>query len=178
MPDSEHDSIKPNNLDNLIINTIQALVQLTVIGLLFFLSICGFLIYENENKKVEERTERVAFCGVGSLRKVRSIHDTIKVEYANIDLGKTLFRNYCATCHNKNMKDDLTGPALGGVTERWKDYPNEDLFKFIRNSQEMIKSGHPRAVKLWTEWKPTFMNSFEDLTDEEIVAIIAYIEYW
>lgn len=94
----------------------------------------------------------------------------------NIDEGKTLFRNYCATCHNKNMKDDLTGPALGGVEERWADYPQEDLYKWIRQSQAMINEGHPRAVELWEEWKPTVMNNFLNLSDSEIDNILAYVE--
>ncbi|MCB9290809.1 MAG: c-type cytochrome [Lewinellaceae bacterium] len=95
---------------------------------------------------------------------------------ANVDEGKTLFRNYCATCHNKNMKDNLTGPALGGVEERWSDYPREDLYSWIRNSQAMVNSGHPRATELWNEWKPTVMNNF-NLTDQEIENILAYIDY-
>ncbi len=95
---------------------------------------------------------------------------------ANIDEGKTLFRNYCATCHNKNMVDDLTGPALGGVEERWADYPEEDLYKWIRQSQAMIAEGHPRAVELWEEWKPTVMNNFLNLSDQEIDNILAYVE--
>lgn len=95
---------------------------------------------------------------------------------ANIDEGKTLFRNYCATCHNKNMKDNLTGPALGGLEERWADYPREDLYSWIRNSQAMVNAGHPRAVELWNEWKPTVMNNF-NLTDQEIENIIAYVDY-
>lgn len=159
---------------NGIISSILALLVLVFIVLVYYI----YQIDNNQKIKVEKETNNWACGTTGRLNEIRSIHDTIKVEYADVDLGKTLFRNYCATCHNKNMKDDLTGPALSGVTERWKNYPNEDLFKFIRNSQEMIKSGHPRALKLWKEWKPTFMNSFEDLTDEEIVAIIAYIEYW
>ena len=68
---------------------------------------------------------------------------------ASVDIaaGKTLFKNQCASCHNKNMKDKLTGPALGGVQERWAAYPKEDLYSWIRNSQAMINSGHPRAVE-------------------------------
>jgi cytochrome c2 len=93
----------------------------------------------------------------------------------NIDEGKTLFRNYCATCHNKNMRDNLTGPALGGLEERWADYPKEDLYKWIRNSQAMINEGHPRAVELWEEWKPVVMNNFLNLTDPQIDNIIAYV---
>lgn len=92
-----------------------------------------------------------------------------------MDEGKTLFRNYCATCHNRNMKDKLTGPALGGTEERWADYPREDLYRWIRQSQSMISEGHPRAVELWDEWKPTVMNNFLNLSDQEIDNILAYV---
>jgi mono/diheme cytochrome c family protein len=94
----------------------------------------------------------------------------------NLDEGKALFRSQCASCHNKNMKDDLTGPALGGTQERWADYPKEDLYSWIRNSQKMIADGHPRANEVWDEWKPTVMNNFLNLTDQEITNILGYIE--
>lgn len=90
--------------------------------------------------------------------------------------GEELFLNQCAQCHTRNMKDDLTGPALGGVEERWADYPKEDLYAWIRNSQKMIADGHPRAKELWNTWKPTVMNSFTGLTDEEIDNLLAYID--
>jgi len=94
---------------------------------------------------------------------------------STVDAGKTLFLNQCASCHNKNMKDNLTGPALGGVEERWAEFPAEDLYAWIRNSQAMIASGHPRATELWNKWKPTVMNSFPALTDEEIGSLLLYI---
>jgi cytochrome c2 len=92
------------------------------------------------------------------------------------DAGKTLFQNQCAACHNKNMKDNLTGPALGGVEERWAAYPKEDLYQWIRNSQAMIASGHPMATELWGKWKPTVMNSFPAFTDDDIASILLYID--
>lgn len=95
---------------------------------------------------------------------------------ADLDAGKTLFRNYCATCHNKDMKSDMTGPALGGVEERWADYPAEDLYSWIRNSQALIQSGHPRANEIWDQWQPTVMNNFLQLTDQEIKNILGYID--
>lgn len=93
-----------------------------------------------------------------------------------VDAGKTLFQNQCAACHNKNMKDDLTGPALGGTQERWAEYPQEDLYNWIRNSQAMIQAGHPRAVEMWNKYKPTVMNSFAGFTDDDIASILLYID--
>jgi len=90
--------------------------------------------------------------------------------------GKELFRANCATCHNKNMKQDMTGPALGGVEERWADYPREDLYKWVRASQALIQSGHPRANELWNQWKPNLMQNFGNLTDAQIDNILAYVD--
>jgi len=92
------------------------------------------------------------------------------------DAGKTTFRNYCASCHNKNMKNDATGPALGGAQERWADYPQEDLYAWIRNSQKLIKAGHPRANELWDQWKPTVMTAYPTLTDDDIASVLLYID--
>ena len=69
----------------------------------------------------------------------------------DLSAGKSLFKNNCASCHNKNMKDNLTGPALGGYETRWADYSQEELYQWIRNSQGMIKEGHPKAVEMWNE---------------------------
>jgi len=89
--------------------------------------------------------------------------------------GKKLF-GQCAACHNKSMKADLTGPALGGVQERWADYPKEDLYSWIRNSQGLIASGHPEATKLWAKWGPTVMSQFPALSDSDIDDILLYID--
>lgn len=89
--------------------------------------------------------------------------------------GKSLFKANCASCHAKDMKSKLTGPALGGVEERWAEYDKQDLYDWVRNSQKMIDAGHPRATSLWNEWKPTVMNNFPNLTDEQIDGILLYV---
>lgn len=94
---------------------------------------------------------------------------------ASVDEGKTLFRNYCATCHAKNMRTNATGPALAGVEERWADYDRADLYAWIRNSQAMIADGHPRAVELWDQYKPVVMNAFPNLTDDNMESLLLYI---
>ncbi len=99
----------------------------------------------------------------------------ISVAEPTVEAGKTLFMNQCASCHNRNMKDDLTGPALGGFEGRWASYSREELYNWVRNSQVLIAAGHPRAVELWNRWKPTVMNSFPSFTDEEIESIFLYV---
>lgn len=93
----------------------------------------------------------------------------------NVEEGKNLFIANCAACHNKNMKDNLTGPALGGMEDRWAAYPRKDLYAWIRNSQALIATGHPYANELWGKWKPVLMNNFPGLTDDQIESIVLYV---
>ncbi|NER12685.1 c-type cytochrome [Leptobacterium flavescens] len=85
--------------------------------------------------------------------------------------GKSLFNANCAACHKLNQK--RTGPALAGVGGK---YEREWLYKWIRNSQGLIKSGDADAVALWEEWQPSVMNSFPQLSDEDIDNILAYTD--
>jgi hypothetical protein len=39
----------------------------------------------------------------------------------------------------------------------------------------MISAGHPRALELWNQWKPTVMNSFPSFTDDQIESIFLYV---
>ncbi|MFN0037336.1 MAG: c-type cytochrome [Saprospiraceae bacterium] len=91
------------------------------------------------------------------------------------EAGKEIFMANCASCHNKNMKDDLTGPALAGFEDRWAAYPRKDLYAWVRNSQALIATGHPYANQLWAKWKPTLMNNFPGLTDEQIESVVLFI---
>jgi len=89
--------------------------------------------------------------------------------------GKKLFRKNCASCHRRNMVDDMTGPALRGTTERWAGR-EEILYNWIKNSQAVIASGDAYAVALYKAWDNNEMNAFPKLTDEDIVDLLSYIE--
>lgn len=102
---------------------------------------------------------------------------TAFAQEADVVAGKTLFKAQCNQCHAKDMKSPLTGPALGGTQERWADYPKEDLYSWIRNSQALVSAGHPQAVAVWKEWKPVVMNPFPELTDAEIENVLGYINH-
>ena len=99
----------------------------------------------------------------------------VYIDGADPAAGKTLFSNNCASCHNRNMKDKMTGPALGLAEEAWAEYDRAELYSWIRNSQALIASGHPRAKKLSAEWNGAVMTSFPQLTDVELESILFYI---
>lgn len=91
-----------------------------------------------------------------------------------IALGQKLYNTHCATCHSKDLREDMTGPALGNVhlfrTEEW-------LTKFTMNSMEMIAERDSLAICIWDQWKPIAMTSFEEaLSEEEISDIYFFIE--
>ncbi|MBT8261615.1 MAG: c-type cytochrome [Bacteroidia bacterium] len=83
--------------------------------------------------------------------------------------GKTLFNANCAACHKLYKKG--VGPALFGVGDK---YDKEWLYSWIRNSQELIKSGDAKAIAIYEEYNQSVMTAFPALSDEDIDNIIAY----
>ena len=83
--------------------------------------------------------------------------------------GKDLFNSNCAACHKLDAK--MTGPALRGISSR---LTNEWLYKWIHNSQDMIKSGDAEAVRVSKEYNGSVMTAFPQLTTGDIDNIIAY----
>lgn len=85
--------------------------------------------------------------------------------------GKELFNSLCAACHKRYK--NATGPALHKVTDRRE---MDWLYKWIVNSQELIKSGDSQAVQLYEEWNKVAMNAYPQLGEEDINNILAYVE--
>ena len=83
--------------------------------------------------------------------------------------GKELFNANCAACHKLDAK--ATGPALRGVAGKY-DMPW--LYKWIKNSSDLIKSGDAQAVKVFEENNKAVMSAFPQLSDADIDNIIAY----
>ncbi len=86
--------------------------------------------------------------------------------------GQKLFKSKCTSCHA--IDKTVVGPALGGVNERRSE---EWLISWIRNSQEMIKSGDAEAVALYEEYNKSQMTAFPELSDDDIRDILSYVEY-
>lgn len=83
--------------------------------------------------------------------------------------GKELFNTNCAACHKLDGK--ATGPALRDVASK---YDKEWLYKWIKNSGELIKSGDAQAVKVFEENNKVPMTAFPQLSNEDIDNILAY----
>jgi cytochrome c2 len=90
---------------------------------------------------------------------------------STINKGKELFITNCTACHKKN--EDYTGPALAGISQRWNS--KEELFAYIKNAPEVIKT-NAYARALYKKWNESVMMPFEQLSDKELEALLAYIE--
>ncbi len=98
----------------------------------------------------------------------------LNINAQSVDEGKQLFKDKgCAACHNRNMKDKLVGPGLAGVEGRWEK--KEDLFKWIKNPQDLLTANHPYATKLFEANNKIPMTPSPGLTDKEIESILLYV---
>ncbi|BDS10163.1 c-type cytochrome [Aureispira anguillae] len=152
--------------------------RLTNLGVLIgvaFVLLTGMVLQEGLSNGFDKQ-ENYGLCGTKSEPVItcgNCMQTSGKMSY-EIREGKTLFLENCASCHNNDMVSDMTGPALYGVTERWKK--RTDLYRWIQNYQELVDEGHPRAVAM-KDWAASEMVIFPNLDTTQISQILAYIEY-
>lgn len=87
--------------------------------------------------------------------------------------GATLFKK-CATCHQPHK--DGTGPKLYNVRSKWADGGAKDgsIYQWV-NNWEVAAANDPYAKGV-AAVKPTNMDKFPDLTNEDIDAIFDYVD--
>ena len=85
--------------------------------------------------------------------------------------GEKLYNANCTSCHAINEK--VVGPALKNVHTKRKE---AWLLKWIKNSQALIKSGDADAIAIYKENNESVMTSFENLSDNQIKSIVAFIK--
>ena len=94
---------------------------------------------------------------------------TIAQENGDTVAGEALFKANCAACHKLDKKG--VGPALRNIADK---YDNDWLYKWISNSQGLIRSGDSKAVALFAENNNSVMTSFPGLSNEDIDNVLAY----
>ncbi len=91
----------------------------------------------------------------------------------DVEKGKALFTNNCQQCHNTS-EEALVGPGLKGVRQRT---PGEAwLYKWVKNSSNVIASGDAYAVSIYNKYNKTQMSSFASLSDGDIKSILDYVD--
>jgi mono/diheme cytochrome c family protein len=87
--------------------------------------------------------------------------------------GENLFKANCAACHKANK--DFVGPALAGSQARWEENSSiENMYKWVKNSQGLIKEGDSYAKGLYSKWGSIMTP--QALSNEEIDAVFEYVE--
>ncbi|HET9057768.1 MAG TPA: c-type cytochrome [Chitinophagaceae bacterium] len=86
--------------------------------------------------------------------------------------GKALIKTNCYACHNDYKKS--TGPAFFGAYDRWGG--NEANLKAWIKNPASYADKDPYAKQLLTDFAPTVMTGFPNLSDAELSAIVKYIK--
>tara|TARA_B100000579_G_scaffold286731_1_gene237696 strand:- start:18809 stop:20023 length:1215 start_codon:yes stop_codon:yes gene_type:complete len=90
-------------------------------------------------------------------------------------VGESLFKTNCSSCHYLGPEEKkLIGPGLD--SEIFEEHTEEWLYKWIRNSAELIESGDKAANALYEEYNKAVMTAFPHFSDEDISNILAYIK--
>jgi mono/diheme cytochrome c family protein len=87
------------------------------------------------------------------------------------ETGQDIFESYCAACHTIG-KGKLVGPDLAGVTSRREE---SWLKRQIKEPDRLIAENDPIAMQLLQDADNVPMAPLE-LSDEEVVAVIAYLK--
>lgn len=90
----------------------------------------------------------------------------------DIKEGESLFRSKCTACHS--IDRDMIGPRLEGIEQK-RD--QQWLIDWIRNSQAMVAAGDEHAVAMFESYDRVVMTPFPELSDENILNILAYIKH-
>ncbi|SDJ82008.1 Cytochrome c [Catalinimonas alkaloidigena] len=145
---------------------------LLLVAVFTLITLTGFELYRIQLEK-ETPEESYFRCGVtneaihfGSLGD--SLAETgIKV----VSEGQQLFQANCTQCHA--IQEIVVGPPLKNVAER---HDLDWLIRFVRGPQAVVESGDPAAVALYERYRQ-FMPNHDFLTEEEVFAIMSYVDY-
>ncbi len=102
---------------------------------------------------------------------------SFKIETKNIEgnaeRGLELFKKNCTACHSIDLEKKMIGPPLSGVIEKRS---REWLHKWILDNKSLRQSGDKEAIAIYKEYGNTEMNSFPQLSEQQIDDILFFIK--
>ncbi|MDR1805103.1 MAG: c-type cytochrome [Flavobacteriales bacterium] len=101
------------------------------------------------------------------------IPTTIEAIEGDPEKGKELFKKNCTSCHSIDLEKKMIGPALSGITEKRS---REWLHKWIVDNESLRKSGDREAIAIYKEYGNVKMNSFPQLSEQQIDDILYFIK--
>lgn len=126
-----------------------------------------FIFHNMKSVKKHSQVLRLAIAGLTFLFLF-----TFKMSaQGDVKAGKSLFNANCAACHKLDKK--LVGPALGKISERRE---LEWLTAWIKDNNALRASGDADAIAIFEEYKGSPMTAFPQLSDADIVNIVAYLD--
>jgi len=97
----------------------------------------------------------------------------IPTDYQSVTNGKKLFTEHCSYCHA--LTHEVIGPALANISQK---RPVAWLYRFITNSQEVIRGNDQYATFLYNSYDQYLMPPFTFLSKDEVTDILAYIKQY
>jgi Cytochrome c len=131
-----------------------------VCGLVCFL-VFGAMIYPVF--EVLKIPERPFFCGV-----------TPGMGNTQFYEGKMLFLNNCASCHNKNMRDTLTGPPLRGMHNYFQD--EKQFLVYLNDKNKYFKIYKNLSYKKSRKKDIEQCYDFPSLNQDDVNNLMIYIQ--
>ena len=156
----------------LLFKQMEKITKLGILIVIAYTIVIGMILQEGLSNGFEEEDTHL-YCGTVSSKEALSSKEYTSQEKGNAQEGKTLFLDNCASCHNINMLSDMTGPALYGAVDRWKN--RADLYQWVQDYTVLVEAGHPRALQM-EKWSPSYMTTFTNLDTTQIRNIFAYVE--
>ncbi|AFJ90515.1 c-type cytochrome [Blattabacterium sp. (Blaberus giganteus)] len=110
--------------------------------------------------------------GGGKIKVNANNEEIIKIK-GDVENGIELFKKNCTACHSIELEKKMIGPALHGVT---KKRSRKWLHQWIKNNKSLRDSGDQEAISIYKEYGNIEMNSFPQLSDNQIDDILSFIK--
>ncbi len=120
-------------------------------------------------KRLIDQISRLSFTIIIALTSLLATAQGVE---GDVEHGKSLYNANCAACHKLDKK--LIGPALGDITEKRE---TDWLISWIRDNQALRNSGDADAIAVFEEYNGSLMTAFPQLSDQDIMDILAYTAY-